>query len=69
MKYIKNIGAFIIGFIGYFIFGWINRSYGQSFLHGTSDSVMILHAIYLLGGLIITCTTLIMFNTKNHSNK
>lgn len=68
-SYIKYIGSSFIGFIGYFIFGWINRKYAQSFRFGISDSDMILQAIYLLSGLIIACTALIIFSIKEQFNK
>lgn len=68
-KYIKYIVSIFIGFIGYFIFEWINIKYAQSFRFGVSDSAMILQAIYLLAGLVVACTTLIIFSIKYYGNK
>jgi hypothetical protein len=68
MKYIKYIVAIIIGFIGYCFFKLTVMKYAQVFL-GNCDSAMILQAIYLLAGLIIGCTALIIFVIKEHSNR
>lgn len=67
-KYIKYIWAVIIGYIGYHVVGWLNRKYAQVF-SSISDSAMILQAIYLLTGIVIACTVLILFSIKDLDNK
>ncbi|HEY5562940.1 MAG TPA: hypothetical protein VIK72_14510 [Clostridiaceae bacterium] len=68
-RYIKYIIAIVSGTIGYYIFRSINIKIVESVNSSTMDIVMIQVGIFLLGGLIIGSTVLIMLTLKENSKK
>lgn len=68
MEYIKYIAAIITGFIGYHVFKFIVMKYVIAVTNANSEDILV-HGMFIMAGLIIGCTVLIMVTIKEYSNK
>jgi hypothetical protein len=68
MQYIKYIWAIVIGFIGCNVFRFIVIKYVLAISNANSEDILI-NGMFILSGLIIACTALIIFTIKEHDNR
>lgn len=68
-KFGKYIVSIISGIIGYWLFFFVVITWAGKVNGGDVDMAIVEDGIFLMAGLIVGCTTLIMFSIKEHSKK